>query len=94
MRGVTNAVPAGGGLKVIAEGTVVGSQTIDLPAPAKIAYVCVINAESQSSRQWAVVTPQQSVGDVADIFHTWFPSSTQLSMFSAMGFTYYYLVLG
>ena len=93
MRGVTNALPAGG-LRVIAEGTVVGNATIDLPSAAKIAYVCRIDSGTQNSRNWAVVTPQQSVGDAGNNYHTWFPSPTQLSMLSAMGFTYYYLVLG
>lgn len=94
MRGTTNALPAGGGLRVIAEGTVKGSATIDLPVPAKIAYVCVVDAESQNSKNWAVVTPQQRVGDVANNFQTFFTSPTQLRTISAMLYTYYYLVLG
>ena len=42
MRGTTNAVPAGGGLKVIAEGietTSAGKAEITLPAPFKVLLI-------------------------------------------------------
>ena len=94
MRGETNSAPTGGGLKVIAEGTIVGDQTIDLPAPAKIAYVCVVDEANTSSQDWAVVTPQQRVSTVSKRFQTWFLSPAQLRFGSITSYTYYYLVLG
>ena len=94
MRGETNSAPTGGGLKVIAEGTFSGTQTIDLPAPAKIAYVCILDESSATSQNWAVVTPQQRVASVANQLQTWFLSPTQLRAGSITAYTYYYLVLG
>lgn len=94
MRGETNSSPTGGGLKVIAEGTFSGTQTIDLPAPAKIAYVCVLDESSATSKNWAVVTPQQRITAVSSQFQTWFPSPTQLRAENVTPHTYYYLVLG
>lgn len=94
MRGETNSAPTGGGLKVIAEGTVVGNQTVDLPAPAKIAYVCVLDEANATSQDWAVVTPQQRIASVSRRVQTWFPSPTQFRAASITSYTYYYLVLG
>lgn len=94
MRGETNSTPTGGGLKVIAEGTFSGTQTIDLPAPAKIAYVCILDESSSTSQNWAVVTPQQRISAVSSQFQTWFLSPTQLRAGSISSYTYYYLVLG
>lgn len=94
MRGETNSSPTGGGLKVIAEGTIVGSQTIDLPAPAKIAYVCVVDEANTTSQDWAVVTPQQRVSAISRLFQTWFLSPAQLRFGSISQYTYYYLALG
>ena len=39
MRGVTNALPAGSGLRVIASGTAEGGQTVTFPEPVKIVFV-------------------------------------------------------
>lgn len=94
MRGETNSAPTGGGLKVIAEGTIVGNQIIDLPAPAKIAYVCVVNEANPKSHDWAVVTPQQRVSAISKLFQTWFSSPAQLHFGSISQYTYYYLALG
>ena len=94
MRGETNSAPTGGGLKVIAEGTFSGNQTIDLPAPAKIAYVCVLDEAIAKSQDWAVVTPQQRIASVSSQVQTWFPSPTQFHAASITSYTYYYLVLG
>ena len=94
MRGGTNSAPTGGGLKVIAEGTFIGTQTIDLPAPAKIAYVCILDEEDTTSKHWAVVTPQQRIVAASGDFQTWFLSPTQLRAGSINQYTYYYLVLG
>lgn len=94
MRGETNSAPTGGGLKVIAEGTFSGTQTIDLPAPAKIAYVCILDEADTTSKNWAVLTPQQRVAAPSGGFQTWFLSPTQLRAGSISQYTYYYLVLG
>lgn len=39
MRGVTNALPAGGGLKVIAEGMISKGQTVTLPSRAAFVFI-------------------------------------------------------
>lgn len=48
MRGTTNAVPAGGGLKVIASGQLSAASsatTVTLPQPAQLVIVCAHIAE-------------------------------------------------
>ena len=48
MRGTTNAVPAGGGLKVIASGQLSAASsatTVTLPQPAQLVIVCAYSAE-------------------------------------------------
>lgn len=52
MRGFTNAAPASGGLKIIAEGSgsTGSSAQVDLPSPAKLAVVTVVSSSGSSSR--------------------------------------------
>ena len=48
MRGTTNAVPAGGGLKVIASGQLSAASsatTVTLPQPAQLVIVCTYSSE-------------------------------------------------
>ena len=94
MNGLTSAGGSAGGLRVVAEGTIENNITIDLPAPAKIVYACEINADSTNSKRWMVATPQQRVGSVDASFVIQFSSPSQFRLISAMGLTYYYLVLG
>lgn len=94
MRGATNATPSGGGLRVIAEGQTVTNETVNLPEPAKLLYVCVIDEGDTMSRQWVVATPQQLLSPSTNSYWVRFFSQTQFQITSAMVFTYYYLALG
>lgn len=57
MQGITNAAPAGGGLKVIAEGSgsTGGSAQVDLPSPAKLAAVTVVSRSDSATKTDAVL---------------------------------------
>ena len=95
MNGLTSAGGSAGGLRVVAEGTTTpASRTIDLPVPAKLAYVCVKDSETSYSSLWAVATPQKEVNSVGTNFGVKFNSPTQLFISSPTGQSYYYLVLG
>lgn len=97
MNGLTSAGGSAGGLRMVAEGTTTTqeSRTIDLPVPAKLAYVCVKDSEtSQFSSLWAVATPQKNVNSVGTNFGVKFNSPTQLIISSPTAQNYYYLVLG
>ena len=52
MRGVTNAAPTGGGLKVVAEGSgsTGSSAQVDLLSPAKLAVVTVVSRSNSTSK--------------------------------------------
>lgn len=95
MNGLTSAGGSAGGLRVVAEGTTTQeSRTIDLPVPAKLAYVCIKDSETSFSSLWAVATPQKNVLSVGTNFGVTFNSPTQLSISSPTAQNYYYLVLG
>lgn len=100
MRGVTNAAPAGGGLKVIAEGAgSIGrdnSKTVTLPAPAKVVIVS-FNPNISEHCEVATVLPNDYMNRISDFSASLFPDGMTLrlnSISASSAAQYEYLALG
>ena len=98
MRGFTNAAPAGGGLKIIAEGTGSigreGSETVTLPAPAKVVIVS-FNPNIGEHCEVATVLPNDYTNRISDFSARFFPDGMTLRLDNtSTAAQYEYLALG
>ena len=100
MRGFTNAAPASGGLRVIAEET--GSiqrddfKTVTLPAPAKVVIVS-FNPNTSEQCEVATVLPNDYTNRISDFSARFFPDGMTLRLDSVSASSdaqYEYLALG
>ena len=100
MRGFTNAAPAGGGLKIIAEGTgSIGpdsSQTVTLPAPAKVVIVS-FNPNTSAYCEVATALPNNYRNRISKFSARLYPDGITLRLDSISASStaqYEYLALG
>lgn len=98
MQGITNAAPAGGGLKIIAEGTgsIVreGSETVTLPAPAKV-VIASLNRNTSEYCEVATVLPNDYMNQIGNFSVRLFPDGMTLRLDNtSTAAQYEYLALG
>lgn len=100
MRGFTNAAPAGGGLKIIAVGTGSirrdDSETVTLPAPAKVVIVS-FNPNSSENCEVATVLPNDYTNRISNFSARFYPDGMTLRLDSVSASStaqYEYLALG
>ena len=100
MRGITNAAPAGGGLKVIAEesGSIQrdDSKTVTLPAPAKVVIVS-FNPNISENCEVATVLPNDYMNRISNFSARFFQDGITLRLYSEnapSAAQYEYLALG